>query len=125
MISRDNTDELKAPEKWYSSIEKSRQKAQTLLKDLVAVHLNTSIVVGVLDEISIDRLSRISYPFCKLTLTKTQKFSLDGKLESKKDTQLCFVNKPEMIMEIADLQKEYPEIHEEVHIQIKKNAFGI
>ena len=37
---------VELPEKWYSDIEKSKEKARKLLKNVVAVDLNTSIIDG-------------------------------------------------------------------------------
>ena len=121
-ISR-TRENLELPDEWFSSIEKSREKAKKLLKRLIAVNLNTSIIVGRLEDVGVDKLWRLKYPFCKLTLSKPEKYNMDGKLESKLgDEQVCFISKPQMIMDIDELSERYPEIHEEVHIRMRKEG---
>ncbi len=118
-----STSEL--PEKWYSNIEKSREKAKRLLNQIVAIDLNTSIIVGKLEDVSVDRLWRLKYPFCKLTLKNPEKYGINGKFESKLgEEQFCFVSKPQMIMSLEELSEKFPEIHEDVHVKIRRNAFG-
>jgi len=109
------------PEKWYSSIEKSREKAKNLLKKVVAIDLNTSIVVGKLDDVALDKLFKLKYPFCKLTLSKARRYRIDGKLETDiTGDQVCFVNKPQMIMDMDDLSRKFPNIHEDIHVEIRR-----
>ncbi|MBN2203187.1 MAG: hypothetical protein JW700_03305 [Candidatus Aenigmarchaeota archaeon] len=112
------------PEKWYSSIEKSREKANKLLRKVVAVDMKTSIVVGKLDDVSLDKLFRIQYPFCKLTLSHAKKYNTNQRLEpSQESDQIAFVNKPEMIMDIQELSSRFPEIHADTHVDIKRGRF--
>ena len=125
MVSNVRVREDVKPDKWHQDIERAREKASRLFKDVVAINLNNAIVVGRLDDISLDTIGNVTYPFCKLMLSRTKKFNLDGKSPNKtEDVQVCFVNNPDMIMEIAELQEKYPEVHEEVHILIKKDFFG-
>ncbi len=113
------------PGKWFQDIERSREKASKHFQNVVAVNMKNSILVGKLTDISYDKLGERSYPFCKLTLSKAKKFSLSGKLKDlADDVQLCFVNNPDMIMEISELQEKFPAIHEEVHVLIKREFFG-
>ncbi|MEM5778464.1 MAG: hypothetical protein QXK49_02465 [Candidatus Aenigmatarchaeota archaeon] len=113
------------PESWYSQIEKSKEKARKFLKKVIAVDLNDSILVGVLNDVSLDKLFRLKYPFCKLTLIKAKKYSLDGKLEKQiEGEQICFVNKPQMIMDMEELSKKFPEIHEDIHVDLRRGRFG-
>jgi len=115
--------DISLPEKWYSSIEKSREKAKKLLKQVIAVDLNTSVVIGKLEEVSLDKLFRLKYPFCKLTLSKAKKYRTDGKFESTSDGQVCFVNKPRMIMDMTELSSKFPKIHEDTHVDIRRGRF--
>jgi len=120
-LSRDTS----LPEKWYSAIEKSREKAKKLLKQVIAVDLNTSVVIGKLEDVSLDRLFKLKYPFCKLTLSKAKRYRTDGKFESISDSdQVCFVNKPQMIMDMTELSSKFPEIHEDTHVDIRRGRFG-
>jgi hypothetical protein len=121
-ISRRKTD---MPEEWYSAIEKSREKANKLLNQVIAVDLNTSIVIGRLEDVSLDKLFRLQYPFCKLTLSRAKKYRTDGKFESRSEgDQVAFVNKPRMIMDMTELSTKFPEIHEDTHVDIKRGRFG-
>jgi len=118
--SREN---VELPDEWFTSIEKTREKAKKLMKKLIAVNLNTSIIVGRLEDVGVDKLWRLQYPFLKLTLSKPAKYDVDGKLESKLgDEQVCFVSKPQMIMDIDELSERFPEIHEDVHIRMRKEG---
>jgi hypothetical protein len=116
---------INLPENWYSAIEKSKEKARKLMKQIVAVDLNTSIIVGRLEDVSLDKLFRIQYPFCKLTLSGSKKYRTDEKLDtSSMGDQIAFVNKPQMIMDMTELSTKFPKIHEETHLDIKRGRFG-
>ena len=119
MVERENL-----PESWYSQIEKSKERARKLLKKVVAIDLNDAVLVGKLDDVTLDKLFKSNYPFCKLTLTKAKKYNVDGKLEKKiEGEQICFVNKPQMILDIDELAKRFPEIHADVHVDIRRERF--
>ena len=113
------------PEKWYSAIEKSREKAKKLMNQVIAVDLNTSILVGKLEEVSLDKLFRIQYPFCKLTLSNSKKYRTDEKLDiPSMGDQIAFINKPQMIMDMTELSTKFPKIHEDTHVDIRRRRFG-
>lgn len=112
------------PDSWYSQIEKTKEKSRKLLKKVVAVDLNDSILVGKLEDVSLDKLFRLKYPFCKLMLTNARKYSSNQKLEKKIDgEQIAFVNKPQMVMDMDELSKKYPEIHGDIHVEIRSGRF--
>ena len=91
------------PESWYSQIEKSKERARKFLRKIVAIDLNDSVLVGKLDDVTLDKLFRLKYPFCKLTLTSAKKYSIEGKLEKQiEGEQICFVNKPQMILDMDE-----------------------
>ncbi len=114
----------KLPEGWYTRIEKSREKSKKLMNQLVAVDLNTSIVVGKLEEVMLDKLFRLKYPFCKLTLSRAKRFSIDGKFESGTETdQVCFINKPDMLMDFDEFSRKFPNLHRDIHVEIRKGRF--
>ncbi|MFH0928915.1 MAG: hypothetical protein V1818_01000 [Candidatus Aenigmatarchaeota archaeon] len=116
--------ERNMPEKWYSSIEKSREKANKLLRQVIAVDLNTSVLVGKLDDVSLDKLFRIQYPFCKLTMSKAKKYDSNSRLETSQESdQIAFVNKPQMILDMQELSSRFPEIHADTHVDIKRGRF--
>ena len=121
---RISTEDRGMPETWFSSIEKSREKAKKLLRQVVAVDLNTSIVIGKLEDVSLDKLFRIQYPFVKLTLANAKKYRTDGKPDaSNQGDQIAFVNKPQMILDMQELSSKFPEIHADTHVDIKRGRF--
>ncbi len=108
------------PRPWFSGVEKAKEKAQKLVKQLVGVDQNTSIVVGELEAVEIDRLWKLQYPYCKLTLSNPIRFRIDGRMDHKMgETEIFFVNKPEMVLHMSELQARNPKIHEEAHFRIK------
>jgi hypothetical protein len=113
----------KIPENWYMGIERSRKKANALIKKIVAVDQSTSIVVGKLENVELDRLWRLKFPYCKLVLRNAVKFNRDGNFNKMDDTELMFVNKPKMVLDLAELQERYPKVFEEVDIMIKTDKF--
>ncbi len=115
--------DITLPDRWYSNIEKSKEKARKLLKKVVAVDLNSSIIIGRLEDVMIDRLFRLKYPFCKLTLKKAKRYNINEKLEAKLEDQVCFVNKPQMILDMQELSTKFPNIHEDIHVEIRKGVY--
>lgn len=115
--------DMTLPDNWYSNIEKSKEKARKLLKKVIAVDLNTSIITGKLEDVMVDKLFRLKYPFCKLTISKAKRYGIDEKLEAKLEEQVCFVNKPQMILDMQELSTRFPSIHEDVHVEIKKGVY--
>jgi len=115
--------DITLPDAWHSNIEKSKEKARKMLKKVVAVDLNTSILIGILEDVMVDKLFRLKYPFCKLTISKVKRYGVNEKLESKEDEQICFVNKPQMILDMKELSAKFPEIYEDVHVEMKKGVY--
>ncbi len=112
------------PDGWYSKIEKSREKANKLMNQVIAVDLNTSLVVGKLEGVMLDKLFRVKYPFCKLTIARAKRLSIDRKFESRSDSdQVCFINKPGMIMNMGEFSQRFPKFHEDISYEIKKGRF--
>jgi hypothetical protein len=116
--------DIALPETWYSNIEKSKEKARKLLKQVVAVDLNDKVLIGKLNDVNLDKLFKLKYPFCKLTLIKAKKYDMEGRLEKEiEGEQICFVNKPQMILDIDELSKRFPQIHEDIHVDIRRGRF--
>jgi hypothetical protein len=111
------------PESWHSQVEKSKEKARKLLRKVVAVELSDGVFVGKLEDVSLDKLFTLKYPFCKLSLTRTKKYSIQGKIERQMEEHVCFVNKPQMILDMDELSKRYPDIHEDTHVEIRRGRF--
>jgi hypothetical protein len=112
------------PESWYSQIEKTKDKSRRLLRKVIAFESNSAVIVGKLEDVTLDKLFKANYPFVKITLSKAKKYNLQGKLErALNEEQICFANKPQMILDIDELSKRYPEIHEDTHVEIRRGRF--
>ncbi|MBU5558018.1 MAG: hypothetical protein QW751_02570 [Candidatus Aenigmatarchaeota archaeon] len=110
---------------WYQSVEKARIKARKFMGQPVAIYQSTSVVIGKLVGVDLDRLFRANLPYCKLTISKPLRYRTDGKFECKMgDTELFFVNKPEMIMSLVELDGRFPEIHTHVAAKVKAGEWG-
>jgi hypothetical protein len=110
---------------WQAQIEKAKDKSRKLLRKVVAVDTNGMILVGKLEDVSVDTLFKANYPFVKLTLSKARKYSSStGKLDRALPyEEICFANKPEMVMDIDELSSRYPEIHKDTHLEMKRGRF--
>ena len=109
---------------WYATIEKSKEKARKFLNHVVAINQTTSIVVGKLESVEIDKLFHLKYPYCKLTMRKPVRFRMDGRLEFEMGEQdLVFVSKPEMVLDIKELEKRFPRIYENILGKIKTEVW--
>lgn len=113
-----------SPNSWNSQIEKAKEKSRKLLKKVIAFETSGNLIVGKLEDVSTDRLFRENYPFIKLTLSNARKYNAQGAMQKVFDEeQICFANKPEMVLDIDELQKKYPEIHADTHVEIKRGRF--
>ncbi|MFQ6010428.1 MAG: hypothetical protein ACE5J7_04910 [Candidatus Aenigmatarchaeota archaeon] len=107
---------------WYKAVEKSRTKARSLIRKLVAVDQTTSVVVGNLLNVEIDRLWRLKYPYVKLTLSNPVRFRMSGAMDFKMgEEEMLFINKPGMIMGKEELSNKFPQIYREVQAKLIKN----
>ncbi|MBU5575067.1 MAG: hypothetical protein QXF15_00880 [Candidatus Aenigmatarchaeota archaeon] len=109
---------------WYHGVEKAKEKSKKFIGKIVAVDQNTSIVVGKLINVELDKLWQFQYPYCKLQLSNPLRFRLDGLLQYKMgDFEVFFVNKPEMVMDISELSQRFPKIYENIQKFIKEQRF--
>ena len=115
--------DISLPHEWYTDIEKSREKAMKLLKRVAALEMNNEIIVGLVDDVCIDKLYRNSSPFCKITLKKVKKYDTKEKLQKEMEEQIFFVNKPRMIMDMTELSTRFPNIHEDAHVGIRRGDY--
>lgn len=108
------TNEL--PQNWYGGVEKAKEKARKLLKKIIAIDQNTSVVIGRLSVADIDKLWRSNVPYCRLLVNDSIRFRLDGKLEAKLGAEeVFFVNKPQMVMTLDEMEQRFPRIHDEFY----------
>ena len=109
---------------WYKGVEKSRTKAMNLKSQLIAVDQNTSIVVGTLQNVDIDRLWKLKYPYVRLTIKNPVRFRMNGIMDFKMgEEEMLFVNKPEMVMGKEELSNKFPQIYREVQAKLIKNQW--
>ncbi len=114
--------DINLPNNWYTNIEKSKEKARKLLKKIVALDMKDSIVTGVVEDVMLDRFFKLKYPFCKITLKNVKKYNVNEKLESKLEEQIFFVNNPKMILDLKEMSSRFPNIYEDVNVEIKRGA---
>jgi hypothetical protein len=105
---------------WHSQIEKTKEKSKRLLRKIVAVSVNGTVIVGKLSEATTDNLFRANYPFVRLTISKGRKYGPSGKLEKvMTDDEVCFANNPDMILSLEEMSKSYPSIHADTYAEIR------
>lgn len=104
------------PQNWYGGVEKAKEKARRLLKKIIAIDQNTSVVIGRLSVADIDKLWRSNVPYCRLLVNDSIRFRLDGKLEAKLGSEeVFFVNKPQMVMTLDEMEQRFPKVHDEFY----------
>ena len=109
---------------WNSVVEKSKEKARRMINKLVAIDQSTSVAVGKLISVEIDRLGYLKYPYVKLMLHKPIRYRQDGKMQFKMgDQELVFINKPEMVMDTNELASKFPKIYEQILTKIKTGVW--
>lgn len=97
-------------------MEKSKDKAKKLVSQLVAVNQTTSVIIGRLIAVEIDKLWKMKYPYCRLVLSSSARFRIDGKFEAKfAGQEAVFVNKPDAIMSMQELKERFPKIYENAY----------
>ncbi len=99
---------------WNISIERVREKAKKLIGSVIAVYQTTSIVSGILKDVSIERLWSIKCPYCKLKIENFKRFDLEGNLISESDEEIVFVNKSEFLFSLNELEKANKKVYKKV-----------
>ncbi len=119
------TERSDMPDNWYQTVDKAKTKAKKMLQQTVAVDQNTSVVVGKLIAVDIDTLWRAKFPYCRLTIENPVRYRPDGNFECKMgDTELFFVNKPDMVMNMNELNTRFPGVRAGSATKIKSGEFG-
>ncbi len=104
------------PQSWYGGVDKAKEKARRLLNKVVVIDQNTSIVIGKLASVDIDKLWRSNVPYCRLLVNDAIRFRPDGKMEAKLGAEeVFFVNKPQMVLTVDEMEKSHPKIHDEFY----------
>lgn len=110
-------------EAWYKGIEEAKEKARKIIHHIIAINQVTNVIVGQLQAAEVDRLSPGHHPACKLTMVNIKKYSKSSDFQSSDDMGIFFVNKPDMILTMQELETKNPKVYEEVHINIKKGVW--
>ena len=116
-----NEIEKNISDRWYREVERARDKARGLIDEQIAINQNTTVVIGKLKEVSIDKLWRLNYPYCKLVLQNPLRFHTSGHFDCKMgETEYIFINKPEMIMNMSEFQEKFPKISKKMVQKMQK-----
>ena len=109
---------------WYKNVEKAKDKARKLVNKTVAVNQATSVVVGKLEGAEIDKMGPAHHATCKITLNNVKRYDLKTDFKFKdEEIGVFFVNNPDSVMTIQELGLKFPNLHEEVNINIKKGVW--
>jgi len=115
---------MDTPNEWHRAVEKAKEKGRTLINKTIAVNQATSIVLGKLTGSEIDKMGPAHNETCKLTLNNIKRYDLKTNFKFKDEEEgLFFINKPENIMTLQELELKFPKIFEEAHINIKKGVW--
>jgi len=108
----------------YINVERAKEKARKLMGQIVAVDQNTSIVVGKLDTVDVERMFSTKTPYCKMMINNGVRFRKDQTFGYKLgDVEMVLANKPEMVMDMKELEKRFPKVHMEVSMKTRMGGW--
>lgn len=111
-------------DEFYHNVERAKEKARRLVGQVIAVNQNTSIVIGNLTSVDLERLFTAKYPYCKLTIDNGVRFNKDQTFGHKLgDTEFVFITKPDMVMNAGELERSFPKIHTEVSMKTRRDEW--
>lgn len=109
---------------WYRGVEKAKDKARRYQNQILAIDQKTSVVVGIVSAVDIDRLWQFKAPYCKISMIKALRFGPQGSVEAKiGDTGIFWVNNQDNVLPLEELAKKYPKVHAEVHVKMKAGGW--
>ena len=112
------------PDTWFKNVEMAKERAYGMIWKVVALHQTNSVVVGKVSGAEIDRLWKVNYPYCKITMEKAFRFSVSGKLEANIGNDGVFwVNTAEHILTMDELSRKFPKVYSEVLPKIKTGVW--
>ncbi|HIQ49954.1 MAG TPA: hypothetical protein EYH56_02035 [Nanoarchaeota archaeon] len=88
-----------------TNVEKAKEKAKKLKGEIAGIYQTTSILVGKVEEVKLEKLWSMGILFCRIRLKNVKKFDLEGNLISQTEEELIYVNKPEFIFSLKELEK--------------------
>jgi len=119
-VSYARKDDNAAPDDWYRSVEKAKDKARKFTNMIMGIDQKSSVIVGIVSGVDIDRLWQFKYPYCKVSMVKALKFGPQGNVEANLgDTGVFWLNNPDNVLPLDELMKRYPRVHAEVQLKIK------
>ena len=95
-----------------ANVEKAKEKARKLIGELTGIYQTTSILIGKITEVKLEKLWSIKILFCRIRLKNVKKFDLEGDLISQSDEELVYVNRPEFILTLEELEKANKKVYE-------------
>ncbi len=104
----------------FLPVEKAKEKARKLLNKIIVVYQTTSVSVGILKEVGIEKLWSIRIPYCKLSIEKFTKFDLEGKKLYSTDEEIIYINNPDFILSLEELEKANEKLYKKV-----KEIYGL
>ena len=93
-----------------TNVEKTKEKAKKLQGEIAGIYQTTSILVGKVEEVKLEKLWNTGILFCRIRLKNVRKFDLEGNLISQSEEELIYVNKPEFILDLKELEKANPKV---------------
>ncbi|MFH0830195.1 MAG: hypothetical protein V1887_03480 [Candidatus Aenigmatarchaeota archaeon] len=109
-----------ATDDWYRNVEKAKEKARRFNNMIMGIDQKSSVIVGIVTAVDIDRLWQFKYPYCKVSMVKAVRFAPNGFTEANLgDTGVFWLNNPDNVLPLDELVKKYPRVHAEVQMRIK------
>jgi hypothetical protein len=112
------------PNNWFKNVEIAKERAYGMLRKVAAIHQTNSVIVGKVTGAEIDKLFNANYQYCKITMDKAFRFSVNGTLEATLGNDGVFwVNTPDHILTMDELSRKFPKVYSEVLPKIKTNVW--
>lgn len=93
-----------------TDVERAKEKARKLEGEIAGIYQTTSILIGKVKEVKLEKLWSMGILFCRIRLKNVKKFDLEGKLISQSEEELVYVNRPEFILDLKELEKANPKV---------------
>ncbi len=94
-----------------ANVEKAKEKARKLLEQYAGIYQTNYILVGKVKEVKLEKLWSMGILFCRIRLKDVKKFDLEGRLVSQSDEELIYVNKPEFVFGLKELEKANQKVY--------------
>ncbi len=102
---------MEKPHEIITSVEKAKEKARKLLDQYAGIYQTNFILLGKIKEVKLEKMWSIGILFCRIRLKNVRKFDLEGKLVSQSEEELVYVNKPEFVLSLEELEKANQKVY--------------